>query len=363
MTKLGILGDGQLAQLLGHSAYGLNVDTFCFTDSDNKPGARFNHVFKGNLQDRDALKQFAEYCDVITFESEKVDPHLLSILNNLNSAAIRPNSHAIVTCQDRIKEKNLLNQLSIPTAHYAPIYTFEDLQHYAGQMTSNAILKVAIFGYDGKGQFELEHYSDLNKLWRQTKNQPLILEEKVDFDCEVSLLAARDINGQCVYYPLIYNHHQQGVLVQSNIPSRYTQLQKQAEQYAYKLMSELDYIGLMAIEFFVRDETLLVNEIAPRVHNSGHATIEAMNCSQFENHSRAVMGLPLIEPELLQYALMFNILGDEPQWRTWPSIPTLRYYLYGKSPSPGRKLGHISITSDSPVTLEQYGTKLNVTYA
>ena len=332
MKTVGILGDGQLAQLLAHSAYSLGLKTLCF-GSAQSPAARMSDIFIGELSDAKALAEFSRKVDVITLENENID---LSCFKHMAPCPILPGNLALATAQDRWLEKSMFHRLGIKTVQIWKIDQPDDIK----AATGSAILKTRTLGYDGKGQVRITSVKDqADEAFQAIGQQPAILESILDFDIEVSQIAARNRKGDIVFYPLIENQHQDGILRVSRPIDGPTHIKQQAQEYTQKVMESLNYIGILAFEFFVKDDELFGNEIAPRVHNSGHLTIEAFNASQFENHLRAIAGLPLVEPELLRSVQMHNIIGQWPESSVLESA--FRIYDYGKLPREKRKLGHL----------------------
>lgn len=337
--KVGILGAGQLAQLLAHSAYILGIETLCFSDTKDTPAARCSPLFLGDLHDEKALKAFAEQCDVITLENENID---IAILKSLQQyTRVLPEPDAIRVAQDRLFEKTLFQDQHIPTPLFAAVDSLATLNAAIQEIGVPAILKTRRFGYDGKGQCVIHSADQAEHAWNMIGNVPAILEGFVKFDFEVSMLAARNASNDIIFYPLIKNTHEQGILRISESPFIHPQLQQRAEDYITRLLTHFDYVGVLAFEFFVQGDQLIANEIAPRVHNSGHLTIEGFNVSQFESHLRSVTDLPLIQPVLRAPTIMHNIIGVFPQV-TKKEYAAAHVYHYGKSERPERKLGHIT---------------------
>ncbi len=323
--KIGILGAGQLAQLLAYSAYPLGIETLCFSDSTEVPAARLSPLFIGDLQDKQALIHFAQQCDVITLENENIDCSILQIL--AEHALVLPSLEAVRIAQDRFLEKTKFQEEGIPTPVFVLVDSFNDLEAALPKTGLPALLKTRRFGYDGKGQFVIRSLDQLAAAWDAIGKVPAILEAFVPFDFEVSMLAARASSGEIIYYPLIKNQHEAGILRVSESPFLHPQLQELAEGYITRLLTAFDYVGVLAFEFFVQDEQLIANEIAPRVHNSGHLTIEGFNISQFESHLRAVAGLPLIHPVLRASTVMTNIIGAFPELKK-EDYASLHVYYY-----------------------------------
>jgi len=327
MKTVGIIGGGQLAQLISMSAYSLGVKTLCFVETEDCPAKRLSPLFIGKLYNEKALTTFAKQVDVITIENENIDIQYLKKLTKIKF--VFPNPEIIKIAQDRLLEKNYFKKLSIPTADFFSVNSVNDLKQEDG------FLKTRRFGYDGKGQIRITTHTDVKSAWKKLQ-EPAIFECFIDFDTEVSQLIARNTTGEICFFPLIENQHQVGILKRSRF-AKFPQLEKLAQWYAKKLAESFNYVGVLAIEFFVKDNQLIANEMAPRVHNSGHLTIEGCNVSQFEQHLRAVLNLPLIQPSITRFVEMINVIGE------WPkSLGQYHHiYHYGKTPEKNRKLGHL----------------------
>ncbi len=323
MKKVGVLGNGQLAQLLTHAAYPLALQTICITATDPA----------------EILKLVKE-CEVLTLENENIEIDLLNTLSQ--ECLIYPSPETIKLSQDRLLEKSLFQSLDIPTPTFFSITSLPELETALTKTGLPAILKTRRFGYDGKGQVIIRQIEEASQAWQTIAEAPAILEAFVPFDFEVSLIAARNPSDEIIFYPLIKNTHEAGILRISECPYLNVHLQELAEKYMHRLFDHLNYVGVLAFEFFVQDQSLITNEIAPRVHNSGHLTIEGFNVSQFESHLRAILDLPLIKPILYSKTRMHNIIGS------FPALARADYqhahiYDYGKSERPGRKLGHMTL--------------------
>ncbi len=321
MSTVGIIGGGQLAQLLAISAYQLGLKTLCLVEDENCPAKRVSPVFMGSLED------FAHQVDVITVENENIDIDFLNKLNKIKP--VFPSPAIIQVSQDRLLEKNYFKKCGIPTVDFFEVTSAQDLKNYHG------ILKTRRLGYDGKGQIRLTDKSDINEIWNDFQ-KPAIVESFCNFETEVSQIIARNAKGNIAFFPLIENKHESGILRTSQF-SQLKHLDKLAQDYAKKIAESLDYTGILSVEFFVKNNQLMINEIAPRVHNSGHLTIEGCNVSQFEQHLRAILNVELIQPKIIQKVLMQNIIG------TWPKdLSQFQHiYDYGKAPRQNRKLGHV----------------------
>jgi 5-(carboxyamino)imidazole ribonucleotide synthase len=252
--------------------------------------------------------------------------------------------------QDRLVEKQGFGGLGIPTAPHHPVASRDDLDEAVGHLGLPAVLKTRRGGYDGKGQEVLAKPGDLDKAWERLGGRPLLLERKIDFNRELSVIGVRGRDGRTAFYPLVENHHDDGILVRSIAPAPVVtdELQARAEGYLERIMEDLDYVGVLALELFQHHEELLANEMAPRVHNSGHWTQDGAWCSQFENHMRAVCGLPLGSTAARGHAAMQNLLGTVPPLDRLLALPRVHLHLYDKAPRPGRKLGHVNVGGDDP---------------
>lgn len=319
--KVGILGGGQLAQLLTHAAYPLAIKTVHITTSD-----------------LDEILTIAKTCDVLTIENENIDIALLTTL--AEHVPVYPGIEAIRIAQDRLLEKTFFQSMNIPTTRFSEINSLAELETAIKQIGLPAILKTRRFGYDGKGQVVIKHHEEAAAAWKSIGGKSAILESFISFDGEVSLIAARNPTGEIIFYPLIKNTHEAGILRRAACPYHNQHLQALAEDYTGRLLTAFAYVGVLAFEFFVLDNTLIANEIAPRVHNSGHLTIEGFNVSQFESHLRGILDLPLMQPVLQTATVMDNIIGTFPQL-SHADYQNKHVYDYGKTARPGRKLGHI----------------------
>ncbi len=342
--NIGIIGGGQLAQMLALAAYPLGFKTICLDPNTDCPAAQVTEVVCGDYTEQSKLKQLADRVDVITYEFENIHAPTLAALDH---PSIHPTLSALTVAQDRLHEKNFFTQLQVPTTQYVAVDSYADLQQAAKQIGLPAVLKTRRWGYDGKGQFVIHSENDLETAWQQLQNQPLILENKVPFVREVSCIAARALTGEIVFYPLIVNQHQHGILRMSQIGGVSPELQQLAMGYVERMMQTLDYVGVLTVEFFQVGDQLIANEMAPRVHNSGHWTIEGADISQFENHLRAITGLPLGSTRTKARVAMLNFIGDVPPLAEILNLPQAHYHLYGKPPRPGRKLGHVTLCSEN----------------
>lgn len=352
--KVGILGGGQLGRMLALAGYPLDLQ-FVFVDpSATACAAALGQHLCADYTDAAALKQFCAQIDVATYEFENVPAQTAQQV--LAQVPLYPPPAALDTAQDRLSEKQCFDRLGIPLPRYVPVASREALTIAVKTTGLPAVLKTRRFGYDGKGQCVLKTEADLDRAWAQLGNTPdgpakLILEAFVPFEREVSCLAVRSKTGELAFYPLTENQHRNGILRVST-PHANDPMQAQAHDYARRVLEHLQYVGVIGFEFFVAGAQLLANEIAPRVHNSGHWTIEGAQTSQFENHLRAVCGLPLGSTELRGHCAMVNFIGRAPDDAAMAAIPGLHIHHYGKSPRHQRKVGHATITANSKAELD-----------
>ena len=290
----------------------------------------------------DAVVKWAKQFDVITFENENISHQLIETINN--EVSVYPSAKSIAISQDRLLEKSFMQNHGIEVAKFVDIDSLETLQEATAEYGLPAIIKTRRFGYDGKGQFVIKSQDDITKAWEVLKDAPdgLIYEAFVDFDFEVSQVCTADMKGDVAFYPLAKNIHEQGILVESIAPFEKTILSQKAQQVAKTLVKELDYVGTLAIEFFVKGGELIVNEIAPRVHNSGHWSIDGATTSQFENHVRAIAGLVLGATDS-QKTVMLNCIGGMPSIKDLTALDCMKIHSYNKAPRKGRKVGHLNL--------------------
>lgn len=348
--KVGVLGGGQLGQMLALAGYPLGID-FSFLDPNaNAPAAKLGSFVKADYDDSAAVMQLAEDSDVLTFDMENVSA---ACIEGIGVASLcRPNLTALKTAQDRLEEKICFESLDIEVAPYRAVDTIDDLMDAIETVGFPALLKTRRFGYDGRGQRYLRSSSEAEVAFSALGGGNLILERVVPFDKEVSLLGVRSPSQDVRFYPLAENYHVDGVLRVSIARRQNNRLQKLAESYVRRVLERLDYVGVLAVEFFSLGDKLIANEMAPRVHNSGHWSIEASISSQFENHIRAILDLPLGETSPTQEAAMVNLIGEMPNRRELLAIPGLHLHDYSKKPRAGRKLGHATLVGQSLAELE-----------
>ena len=348
--RIGILGAGQLALMLAQAGQRLGVEIVCA----GQPGdcaEQASEVMALDLDDANAVAAFAAQFDLVTIESENIHADVLQGLQ------LYPNARAVGIAQDRLLEKQFFHECGIGTAPFAAVDSLEGLYQAIAIAGLPAILKTRRMGYDGKGQVRLREGDDIAAAWAEVGAAPCILEGMVEFDAEVSLIAARGHTGQIAFYPLIKNHHSEGILRTSIAPFIDGELQHIAESYLRQLLEKLEYIGILAVEFFVVDGKLLANEMAPRVHNSGHWTIEGSATSQFENHLRAIAGMELGDTASLP-TVMLNCIGTMPAQADTAAFAGLFRHDYGKEARPGRKVGHLTFPATGSAAIAEWQRRL-----
>jgi 5-(carboxyamino)imidazole ribonucleotide synthase len=346
LMHVGIVGAGQLGRMLALAGYPLGVRCLFLDRGADSPGAQVAPSLIGDLQDPALLAELASRSDVVTFDWENISGSALKPLEKITR--VRPPRAALEASQDRLAEKALFTRLKIPVAAHCAIDSSEDLVRAIEKIGLPGVLKTRRLGYDGKGQYVLHAAEDLDKAWGAIGGAGLIYEKFQNFSRELSLVGARSASGQTVFYPLSSNTHAGGILRYSVAPFINARLEHSARLYLKRVMNALGYIGVLTIEFFVVRGSLVANEMAPRVHNSGHWTIEGCVTSQFENHLRAVCDMPLGSTRALGHTAMINFLGLMPDRERLLAIDGLAYHDYGKTPRPGRKLGHCTILKRLP---------------
>ena len=352
-AKIGVLGSGQLGRMFAIAArrMGYRVHTLS-PDEDTPTGQIADVEIIASYDDLDAVRQFAAGVDVVTFEFENVPAATAEAAES--RAPVRPSGEILHVTQHRLREKQYLSKYGFPVAPFATVRTLEELQRAAVEIGTPAILKSAGFGYDGKGQFAIATPPDAEIAWAAL-GQEGVLEKRIDFDCEISVIAVRAEYGEFANYGVVRNHHVNGILDVSSAPAGVPEvLEAEAIRIAREVLEQMQVVGVLCVEFFVtRSGKLLINELAPRPHNSGHLTIDACVTSQFEQQLRAVCGLPLGSTSMLGPAAMANLLGElwagqEPDWLAACAHSNAKIHLYGKlEPRPGRKMGHITVVSSS----------------
>ena len=348
--KIGVIGGGQLGRMLALAGTPLGMQ-FIFLDPavDACAAALGAHIC-ADYNDHEHLRQLADQVDLVTFEFENVPAETVAFLSQY--VPVFPGAEALRIARDRLNEKTLFQQLQIPVAPFAAIDSQQDLDVAVTTIGLPAVLKTRTLGYDGKGQKVLKSLADVDGAYAELGSVPCILETFVNFTGEVSLVAVRARSGEIRAYPLVHNVHEKGIL-RLSVPGHNHPLQKVAESYVSSVLEHLDYVGVLAFEFFEVSDGLRANEIAPRVHNSGHWTIEGAECSQFENHLRAVTGLPLGSTHKTGESAMVNFIGSVPATEQLLEIDDCHLHHYGKAFKEGRKVGHATIRSCDKTRLQQ----------
>lgn len=341
--RVGIIGAGQLGRMMALAAYPLGIECRFVDTQALAPGGQIAPIRVAALDDEAELRALAEEVDVLTFDIENVSVKALESL--VAVVPVRPPPAIVAKAQDRLTEKQMFADLSIPTVPYVAVDAPEDLPGAAAELGWPIVLKSRRLGYDGRGQRIAHSADELLAAWRELGSRPAIAEGWIDFDCEVSLIGVRGQHNQIAFYPLSENRHRDGMLELSIAPFIAAGLQAQAQAWMATMMQAHDYFGVLTIEFFVTAAGLTANEIAPRVHNSGHWTIEGAETSQFENHVRAILGLPLGSTKTRGTAIMRNLIGSVPKLENLLAIDGLHLHDYGKEPRPARKLGHCTLVA------------------
>jgi len=351
-ATLGVLGSGQLGRMFTIAArrMGYRVHTFS-PDQDTPTGQVADREITAPYEDLEALRAFAKDVAVVTFEFENVPSDAVHALEGL--VPVRPSRTALYTAQHRGREKAFLSERGFPTVPFARASTLAELQDGVARIGTPVVIKSAAFGYDGKGQHKITRPNEVERVWNALEGREVLVERFVSLQAEISVIAARGLDGMVAEYPPFENRHSNHILDVTTAPALIpAAIAARAREIARAILEALDYIGLLCVEFFVTtDGDLLVNELAPRPHNSGHLTFDAAVTSQFEQQVRAICGLPLGSTELLRPAAMANLLGDlwaegEPNWAAACRFPDVKLHLYGKTqPRAGRKMGHLTATA------------------
>jgi 5-(carboxyamino)imidazole ribonucleotide synthase len=353
-ATVGVLGGGQLGRMFTLQARTMGYAVVVLDPDPASPaGAVANRHIRAPYDDERALAELSASCAAITTEFENVPAAALEVL--ARSSLVRPPVEAVATSQDRIAEKSFLQSHGIPTARFQAVRDLLELRTAVPELRLPALLKTSRFGYDGKGQAPVETEEDAVRAFQRFGGVPCILEERVELQCELSVVLARGADGDVMPFPVAENQHRDGILETSVVPARVSAaVAREAGELATALAEEMEYVGVLGVELFMTNGNLLVNEMAPRPHNSGHYTLDACSTDQFEQQLRALCGLPLAQPWLLSPVAMINLLGDlwtdgEPRWEEALRRPGVRLHLYGKVEArPGRKMGHLNCLAPDP---------------
>lgn len=347
--RIGIIGAGQLGQMLGFAARDLGYECIFLDPSATPPASAAGTVIQAAFDDPEALRELAAQADVVTYEFENVPVTALEAISD--SVPVYPPPAALLHAQDRLKEKELFQRLNIPLAAFHAVDSPQDLHAAARAIGLPLVLKTRRFGYDGKGQFVVRTEADFDPAWQELGDSALIAEQWIAFDYEVSAIGARNAAGDIVSFPLTRNEHRDGILHSSKAPEEDAALTAKARRHLQLLLEQLDYVGVLALEMFVVGDELLANEFAPRVHNSGHWSIEGACPSQFTAHLLAITGAALVTPEMRGHAGMVNLIGEIPE--TAHRLQHGVLHDYGKEARPGRKLGHVTVMAGSAAERER----------
>jgi 5-(carboxyamino)imidazole ribonucleotide synthase len=352
-VKVGVLGGGQLGWMLARAGDPLGLRCRFLDPSPDAPAGRAGELVVGAYDDPASLDSLADGVSAVTYEFENVP--VASAARLAGRARVLPPPRALEVSQDRVTEKRFLESVGAPVAAWRPVASLAELTRAVAELGCPAVLKTRRLGYDGKGQHVIEASTDVEPAWARLGGAALVLESFVRFDRELSIVAVRGQDGEIACYPLVENLHRAGILRRTLAPAEDAPpaLQARAEAHVRRALETLDYVGVLAIELFQVGDELLANEMAPRVHNSGHWTIEGAATSQFENHMRAVAGLPLGSTAPRGASAMLNLIGALPETASVLRIPGAHLHLYGKAPRPGRKIGHVTLVADSAGELER----------
>lgn len=352
--RMGVLGGGQLGRMLGLAAYPLGITPRFYDPSSAAGAGRVGDLTVGEYEDFASLDRFADECDVVTYEFENVP--LVPAQRLSSRGPLDPPPAALAAAQDRLNEKRLFRQLGMSTADFVAIDRESDVETAFQRLPAPLLLKTRRWGYDGKGQRLVSNREEARNAWCELGERPLLAEGLVSFSRELSSVAVRARSGEVRVYPPVENRHREGILRLSLAPAEVApDLMAELETGVRDLLETLDYVGVVAIEWFALEDRVLANEFAPRVHNSGHWTIEGAETSQFENHVRAVCGLPLGATACRGASAMVNLIGEVPEPSAILESEGAHLHLYDKSPRPGRKLGHVTVTG---ATLAERDTRL-----
>ncbi len=354
--RIGIVGAGQLGRMMALSGIPLGIEFAMYDTHSDVPGAAVAEIFTGAFDDRRKLGRFARAVDVVTFDWENVPVASARAIASIRP--VWPPPRALEVAQDRVSEKRLFRRLGIPVAPFAAVDSRGDLMRAITALGLPGILKTRRLGYDGKGQVRIRRAREATGAFEQLAGQPLVYERFVNVSRAVSLVGVRDRRGAVRHYALADNEHVGGILAVTRAPHVDARLQRHAERNHQRLMRTLGYVGVLCVEYFVERGRLVANEMAPRVHNSGHWTIEGAVTSQFESHVRAVAGLPLGDTRARGHAAMVNVLGKRPRARDFLALPGLHWHDYGKAERPGRKLGHVTVVTAGPAARDRAARRL-----
>ena len=355
---VGIVGAGQLGRMLALAGYPLGLDFLCLDPASDAPAGQVAPLLHGAFTDRRLLARLARRSEVITFDWENVSVASLAALTRRHRTRICPPLAALAAGQDRVAEKRLFERLAVPTTRWSAVDSRAGLMRAIASVGLPGVLKTRRLGYDGKGQALIRSAADAERAWSRLGHVPLLYEEWVRFEHEVSVIGARSIHGELAVYPLCGNVHGDGILRLTCAPFGPARWQRLAARYLERVLAHFRYSGILTIEFFVRRGRLIANEMAPRVHNSGHWTIEGAATSQFENHLRAILGLPLGATDARGFSVMVNLIGKLPPRAQLLALAGVHLHVYGKQPRPGRKVGHCTAVEPTAAARDRRARRL-----
>ena len=353
---VGIVGAGQLGQMLALAGYPLGLDFLFLDPAADAPAGRVAPMLQGAFTEARLLAELSQRSEVLTFDWENISVEALRALQA--DTRIAPPIPALAAAQDRVSEKKLFERLKIPTTRWLAVGSRAQLTRAIRDIGFPAVIKTRRLGYDGKGQAVVRTQEDAEQAFEQLGAAPLLYEELISFDCEVSIIGARSPRGEVAVYPLNGNVHSQGILRLTRAPYGPPRWQRLAAEYLERVLAHFRYAGILTIEFFVRGGKLIANEMAPRVHNSGHWTIEGAVTSQFENHLRAILDLPLGSTRPRGFSAMLNLIGTLPDRQSILADGDIHLHDYGKQPRPGRKLGHCTLVEGSAAARDRRARRL-----
>ena len=356
--RVGVLGGGQLGRMLALAGYQLGLEFRFFDPNSGAPVGQIGELIAADYGDRGALERFLADVDIVTYEFESIPISTVEYV--AERARVSPPVGALRTAQDRLLEKEMFVSLGVPTPLFAPVDTLNDLRSAISSIGLPVVLKTRRMGYDGKGQVVIRDASSVESAFEQLGGRGLLVEQFVVFQHELSVIGVRDPEGREVFYPPIENVHRDGILRKSvsPAPSVTPEIAAQGIDYCRRLLDRLEYVGVLALELFACDGSLLANEMAPRVHNSGHWTIEGAETSQFENHLRAILSLPLGATTPRGRSMMLNVIGHIPERESVLAVEGAHLHLYGKAPTEKRKVGHVTLVTQSEAGLERGSSEL-----
>jgi 5-(carboxyamino)imidazole ribonucleotide synthase len=354
---IGILGGGQLAQMLAQAGYPLGFRFVFFDPSKDACAGLLGKLIVADYENEMALEEFAKQCDFVTYDFENVPVQAAEFVQKRTK--VFPSPKVLEIAQDRLSEKSLFKELGIPVGDYYSVDSYSELVFAVKSCNYDGFLKTRRLGYDGKGQYRITKNTDLKDLWSKIDGGSFIFEQAVNFIREISVITVRNQNGDCLFYELCENKHKDGILTTTLVPAKASKASKKAHVYAKQIADHINYVGVIVIEMFETDKGMFINEMAPRVHNSGHWSIEGAVTSQFENHLRAGMDLPLGSTEMSKgFSAMINWIGEIPAIALSTKEKDLYWHIYGKQDRPGRKVGHATVVASDANALHSKVVKL-----